>query len=439
MSRKATVTVDESVKHQTVMGWGGAITTAVAHNLDKLPKSLEKSLMESFYSDKTGLGYTMTRISIGGSDFDFEPWVYNESPRDDKTLSNFTRLDPRSLLVVDKIKVIQEIMKAEGDKRLLVKAAAWSCPPWMRTPEKFAGNGVLKPKYYQTWAEYHLRFIELMKSEAGVDIWAISTGNEPSTSTISLAMAQWLSLAWWPESLAIFLADHLGPTIRNSQFKDTVILLGDEQRYMLPWFYLQMNQTRPNALDYTDGIAVHAYADAVFPSILVDKTHEVFPDKYLLNTEYSLVALWPRGPLLGDWSRACEYIKTYLNGMEHHLVGFLDWNMVLDETGGPTYIGNNIDAPIISNATAGEAYKQPIFYIIGHFAKFLPKGSVRIEATSDWSKVRAQAYRRPDDTTVLLLHNGFPAAVAVTVKDEERGSKEIQLPANSFTTVVYVS
>lgn len=43
----------------------------------------------------------MMRVTIGGSDFDLEPWAYNESPTHDVGLSNFTELDERDLKIVN--------------------------------------------------------------------------------------------------------------------------------------------------------------------------------------------------------------------------------------------------------------------------------------------------------------------------------------------------
>lgn len=42
-----------------------------------------------------------------------------------------------------------------------------------------------------------------------------------------------------------------------------------------------------------------------------------------------------------------------------------------------------IDAAVIVNETSQEFYKQPIFYGIGHFSKFIPPGSKRVDVTSN--------------------------------------------------------
>lgn len=93
----ATITIDEHTKYQTIIGFGGAHTGTVAYLLEQLPQSLQDFIYESYYSQKKGIGYTLTRMAIGGCDFDLSPWAYNERPLNDKNLSNFTKLDARDL------------------------------------------------------------------------------------------------------------------------------------------------------------------------------------------------------------------------------------------------------------------------------------------------------------------------------------------------------
>lgn len=42
--------------------------------------------------------------------------------------------------------------------------------------------------------------------------------------------------------------------------------------------------------------------------------------------------------------------------------------------GGPTWKGVYVDSPVIVNASAGEFYKQPTYFALGHFSKFLSPG-----------------------------------------------------------------
>lgn len=39
---------------------------------------------------------------------------------------------------------------------------------------------MLIPDYYQTWADYHLKFFDAYR-EQGVEFWGLTVGNEPNT------------------------------------------------------------------------------------------------------------------------------------------------------------------------------------------------------------------------------------------------------------------
>lgn len=81
--------------------------------------------------------------------------------------------------------------------------------------------------------------------------------------------------------------------------------------------------------------------------------------------------------------------------------------MVLDTIGGPTYIFNYCDAPIIVNASAQEFYKQPMFYTLGHFSKFVPRNSYRIDFSGFSSSVPVTAFKRPDNGIVVVILNKY--------------------------------
>ncbi|PIO61319.1 hypothetical protein TELCIR_17159, partial [Teladorsagia circumcincta] len=53
--------------------------------------------------------------------------------------------------------------------------------------------------------------------------------------------------------------------------------------------------------------------------------------------------------------------------LNNFVTGWTDWNMCLNEQGGPNWVENFVDSPIIVNATSDEFYKQPMFYAMGHF------------------------------------------------------------------------
>lgn len=53
--------------------------------------------------------------------------------------------------------------------------------------------------------------------------------------------------------------------------------------------------------------------------------------------------------------------------MNHFVSGWTDWNLVLDLEGGPNWVKNFVDSPVIVDGSKDVFYKQPMFYHLGHF------------------------------------------------------------------------
>lgn len=155
-----------------------------------MPVSLRHSLYRSYYDKEEGIGYSMMRIPIGGTDFDLKPWAYNEFPENDKQLSNFTQLDDRDLHRIDQI---NNLKKVAGIDEIKFVGSAWSPPKWMKTNNAWSGYGSLKEEYYDTWANYHLKYLNLMAAK-NIKYWAITTGNEPLNGVIGWFFIHFMSL-----------------------------------------------------------------------------------------------------------------------------------------------------------------------------------------------------------------------------------------------------
>lgn len=397
------VSVNRTATYQKFIGFGGAFTGAVSFNLKSLSSDeLRRHVYRSYFSKKTGIGYSMMRMSIGGCDFDLEPWAYNESPEHDPQLSSFNKLDKRDL---EKIDQINELKKVSENADIKFVGAAWSPPPWMKTNGDWTGFSALRDEYYQTWADYHLRFLELM-SEKNLTFWAISTGNEPLNGVIMQNFVHFMSLGWLPKDQGKWVAENLGPTLRNSPKTSNVkILAGDDQRYTFPWYFEKMYEGNLGADKYIDGLAVHWYADMFEGPANLDQTAAMFPTKFIIATEACLGDKpWhEHKPVLGYWPRAESYIIDIIEDLNHHVSGWIDWNLILDLNGGPNYARNFVEVPIVANGT--EIYKQPIFYALGHFSRFILPDSVRIRAKSSHRFVKTTAFLRPDGYIALIVYN----------------------------------
>lgn len=232
--------------------------------------------------------------------------------------------------------------------------------------------------------------------------------------------------------------------LNASELRDVKLFVGDDQRYTLPIWPDQMIRGAKNVMDFVDGFAVHFYVDRFVPPFLLDLTHKKYPNKILLNTESSFGSIpgdGGRWPILGSWERAQKFALGIIQDLQHHVSGWIDWGLVLDETGGPSYVNNSIDSPIIFNTTSkNEYYKEPIFYVMGHFSKFILPGSVRIDAKLSGflsGKVKVVAFLRPDDVVAIVFYNQYNKQKIVEFTDEVRGSHKIELEPQSITTFLY--
>ncbi|XP_017874257.1 PREDICTED: glucosylceramidase [Drosophila arizonae] len=436
ITRSVKLKLDRSKLYQRIEGFGGSFTGAVSYLVDNFKaQGIQDHLYKSYYAPN-GLGFNLLRISIGGCDFDLAPWAYNEKPENETVLTGMDELDARDVLRLAQIKRLKEV---SGVTNLRIKAAAWSAPPWMKTNNRWTGFGRLKRQYYQTWADYHLKWIDLM-AKNDLPIWAISTGNEPMNGILFMVFVKFMSMGWTPQTQAIWVADHLGPTIRNSKYKDLFIFSNDDQRYTSPFWFKQMNRTRPNSLQYIDGVALHWYWDEIFGNSFVHSTNEFMANKIQIISESCIGDKpWQKAaPLLGSWERAEKYARSFMSHLQDGFHGWIDWNIILDEVGGPNYVNNTVDAPVVANTTSyTEFYKQPMFYIMGHFSKLVPEGSVHIEAVASNVNLDSVAFKRPDDKIVAVLFNSGRADLNIDITDTIRGNLSINVPARSIHTILY--
>nr|CAD7264536.1 unnamed protein product [Timema shepardi] len=155
---------------------------------------------------------------------------------------------------------------------------------------------------------------------------------------------------------------------------------------------------------YVSGIGLHWYTDESTDPIIIDQTHELFPDKFLFYTEACELVQVTRDTL-GDWAVGEHYGNSMFQAFNHWVNAWADWNMAINEYGGPSTYGYN--AAIIVNATGDEFYKQPPYYFQTHFSAFIPPGSKRIEMTVEdgESPFMNVAFLTPDSTIVSVIMN----------------------------------
>ncbi|RNA28300.1 glucosylceramidase [Brachionus plicatilis] len=432
------LTFSKSKEFQQIFGFGGAMTDASGFNIYSLSALTIQNLINSYFS-KDGIEYNIIRVSVAGVDFSTRTYSYDDFAGD-FNLSKF------SLSKEDyewKIPFIQSAIKT-SPREVKLFASAWSAPPWMKTNNDYKGNGTLigpvAGKYFQTWADYYVKFFDFYKKN-GLHFWAMTAQNEPTDGY--LYKFSFNSMGFTPETQSDFIAKNLGPSLRKNGFGDIKIMILDDQRLFLPGWAERVFSHNSQVSQYVQGIAVHWYLDSLVSPKVLELTHEKYADKFIFATE-ACHALGSFGPavILGSFERAESYVRDIIEDLSHWVTGWTDWNIALDLKGGPNWANNFVDSPVIVNKTGDEFLKQPMFYAMGHFSKFVPEGSVRIELKSEGLKNMNLAHvafkNDKNKQIILILLNKSSQSVKYSIGDGESGKFiNAVLEAHSFRTIIW--
>ncbi|XP_046417973.1 lysosomal acid glucosylceramidase-like [Neodiprion fabricii] len=417
--------------YQTIQGFGGAFTDSAVMNIKSLSKDAQENLLSAYFSMK-GSRYNLGRVPIGGTDFSSRKYTYCDNAVEKTSKLNFSLTEEE---YEGKIPLLQKALELNPELRLI--AASWTAPPWMKTNNDYV-NGSLKEEYYQMYTDYLLTFLEEYRDQ-GLGMWAISTGNEPITEYLKYVRIN--SMSWTPAAMATWVSRNLGPTLSKSRHNQTLIFGLDDNRGHLTSFYEEF-LSYESCTNYITGTAIHWYQDDTTSASLLDQTHYKFPEKLLVLTEASILpdSTKSKKPVsLGSWNRGERYMLNIIENLEHWVAGWLDWNLVLNQDGGPSWARNYVDASIIVNPVADEFYKQPMFYAIAHFSSFIPRNSVRIEV-SQYNKstgIKSVAFLTPDNEIVVVISNTSTKEQQVTIYDLHKGHISVRLEAKSFHTLIY--
>ncbi len=415
------VFVDPDKRFQTVMGIGGAITDSSAEVFAKLSKEKQAEFLKAYYDPNQGIGYTLARTSIHSSDFSSASYTYIKEG--DKTLKTFSIDHDRQF----RIPMIKQAIAAAGGQ-LTMFVSPWSAPAFMKTNKSMLRGGSLLPEYADAWATYYTKFIKAYEAE-GIPIWGISLQNEP------MAVQKWESMIYTAEQERDFLKDHLGPVMAKAGYGDKKIIVWDHNRDMMN-YRAQVIFGDPEAAKYAWGMGFHWYEtwagfDPMFDN--VGKVHEAWADKPILLTEASVEKYDPAR--LQDWANGERYGQSMIHDFNNGVVGWTDWNILLDEKGGPNHVGNWCFAPIHADTRSGELIYTPSYYFIGHFSRFVRPEARRVSVASSRSNLLATGFINQDGKLATIVMN--PTDKAITYNYYVgTASAQVEIPAHAIQTLL---
>jgi glucosylceramidase len=164
----------------------------------------------------------------------------------------------------------------------------------------------------------------------------------------------------------------------------------------------------------------------------VRQVHDAWPDKQLLFTEGTPSEFDAK--TLRDWKWGEVYATSILNDVNNWATGWTDWNVLLDERGGPNHVGNFCFAPLHGDTRSGELVYTSAYYYIGHVSKFVRPGARRIACTSNDDDLLASAFVHPDGRVVSVILNKTDRARDVQLWMDGRAAT-VASPSHSILTL----
>jgi glucosylceramidase len=387
------VFVDPTRTFQSFVGIGGAITDASAETFAKLPEAQQQELLTAYYDSEKGIGYTLARTHINSCDFSSASYTYVTDG--DTDLKSFDISHDKQF----RIPLIKKAIATAGGT-LPLYVSPWSPPAWMKDNNNMLRGGKLKPEYYQSWANYYVKFINEYEKE-GMPIWGLTVQNEP------MAVQTWESCIYTAEEERDFVKNYLGPTLANNNLGDRKLIVWDHNRDLM----YQRAQTMfndPEASKYVWGMGFHWYedwkgGDNMFGNVA--KVHEAWPDINLIFTE-GCGFPFKYENIISDWSLGERYGRNMINDFNSGTVAWTDWNILLDETGGPNHVQNFCFAPVHADTRTGTLLYSNAYYYIGHFSKFIRPGAKRVQTSTSYSNLLTTAFENKDGSLVIVVMNG---------------------------------
>lgn len=370
------------VRYQRWEGFGGAITESAACVYAAMNAEQKKHLLQAYFGE---LNYRFVRIPIDSCDFSLGNYDADGDKNDEAfTQFSFDRMEQYILPMLRDAEAI-------CGRKLEIMLSPWSPPAYMKSNHDRNHGGKLLPQYRRRWAEYICRYIEEFRRR-GFCVTMLTLQNEPK------AVQKWDSCIYTAEEEKSFLREHMYPTLREHGLDDIEIYIWDHNKERaLEWAETIFDdETGKMAI----GLAFHWYSGDHFEALQMIR--ERFPDKKLLLSEACIeFSKYRAAP---PATNAQRYAHDIIGDMNAGMQTFLDWNLLLDENGGPNHTENYCDAPFFYHMAEHSLEERALYAYLRHFGHFIKPGDVRIGASRYTQAIEAVAFENEGSITAVLLN-----------------------------------
>ena len=439
----ANVTVDASDEAQTWEGFGGCFTELGWVYLSELGADARQQALELLFGEQ-GAHFTWGRIPIGGNDYVQSRYTLDDTGEDvvpDSTESNRPSPDPELAhfsIDRDLEHLIPYIQAAQAvNPGLRFWAIPWTPPVWMKTGYSAAEDwdthaiasyydgGSMKDdeETLSAHAQYFVRFLEAYAAE-GIDIEFVAPQNEPGYDN----ELNYPSCHWEPETYTDFIGQHLGPALNDAGL-DTGVMLGSFDNGTST-NYIEQVLADSAAREYCTvagvgyGMVNASNVEAVHQAGIPVWVAEHKAGNYFWLPSYQT-------PAPNDFAYAIETWELIRDAITNVGVSAYNaWHMVLDASGERVIDASQWAQDSLLVADGDELIATPAYYVFRHFSRYVEPGA-RVVTVSNGDAV---AFKNPDDSLVIVLHNAGEAT-ELTV-DVGGRSLRFSAPEHGFATLI---
>jgi glucosylceramidase len=235
----------------------------------------------------------------------------------------------------------------------------------------------------------------------------------------------WESCLFSPEQEADFAINYLSPALQFNNL-DVKILIHDHNKDNV--FERATKIFNIDTNNVISGIGIHWYTGDYFDNIV--KCRDAFKNKLVFHTEGCVGFSDYR--IEDEIKNAEMYAHDIIGDLNAGVTAYIDWNILLDNNGGPNHKNNYCNAP--SMLKDGSYYNNLCYYYIQHFAKYIQPNSslVKLDNTSN---IEATCFKNDNNTTTFVLLNKNNTNETVTIKINN-STVNLRIKKNSIITVV---
>jgi len=405
------------IKAQIFDGFGGAFTDSAGYVYSLMNEEQKQTMIERYFgTGADDLRYRLGRMHIDSCDFSLEHYEAM-SDASDTEMKSFS-LERTAKYILPLLHDVQAYM----GQAIELMITPWSPPAFMKSNKERNNGGSLLAEYKQLWAEYMCRYIKELRI-AGCKITCLSLQNEPK------AVQTWDSCVYTVAEERTFLKDFLYPELVRNGLDDIDIYIWDHNKERLFERACGIIDEATNHM--VAGVAFHWYGGDHFEAVRL--VHELFPDKKLVMSEACIE--YALSDSNNHLLNAQKYAHDIIGNLNAGMTAFYDWNLILDQDGGPNHVKNYCDAPYIYDINKQSLKEQNTLKYLWHFSHFIDAGARKIGFSRYTDDIEVTALENLDGTLVMIAMNQKSEAKTIVLRVAEKEAI-IVLPGKSIMTSI---